>query len=71
MRYDTVYDTTYVILHAILCTIPHSIRAGCSDKHPECKEWAASGECRANPDWMLVNCQESCGLCGELNHTTC
>lgn len=35
----------------------------CSDKHPNCEQWATSGECRTNPDWMLVNCQESCGLC--------
>lgn len=36
---------------------------GCSDKHSNCEQWATSGECRTNPDWMLVNCQESCGLC--------
>ncbi|KAL9971353.1 hypothetical protein ACROYT_G023866 [Oculina patagonica] len=36
---------------------------GCSDKHSNCQQWASSGECRSNPDWMLINCQESCGLC--------
>lgn len=35
----------------------------CSDKHGNCQQWATDGECKANPDWMLVNCQQSCGLC--------
>lgn len=35
----------------------------CSDRHPDCAQWAGAGECKANPDWMLVNCQQSCGLC--------
>ena len=39
----------------------------CADKHSNCKQWASSGECLTNPDWMLINCQESCGLCCELN----
>ena len=37
--------------------------AACSDRHPDCAQWAGAGECKANPDWMLVNCQQSCGLC--------
>ncbi|KAJ7393543.1 hypothetical protein OS493_006527 [Desmophyllum pertusum] len=36
---------------------------GCADKHSNCEQWASAGECRTNPDWMLMNCQESCGLC--------
>lgn len=47
----------------------HKSFAGCSDKHSNCEQWATSGECRTNPDWMLVNCQESCGLCCEFNIT--
>lgn len=47
----------------------HKPSAGCSDKHSNCEQWATSGECRTNPDWMLVNCQESCGLCCEFNIT--
>lgn len=47
----------------------HKPFAGCSDKHSNCEQWATSGECRTNPDWMLVNCQESCGLCCEFNIT--
>ena len=29
----------------------------------ECPAWAAVGECRTNPDWMLANCAKSCGAC--------
>ena len=47
----------------------HKPSAGCSDKHSNCEQWATSGECRTNPDWMLVNCQESCELCCEFNIT--
>merc|ERR1719210_1428080 len=28
-----------------------------------CGQWAAIGECEANPGWMLGNCRQSCGVC--------
>ena len=28
----------------------------CEDMDANCAGWAASGECKANPDWMLPNC---------------
>ena len=34
-----------------------------TDSHPECSEWAKSGECEANPRWMIPNCQKSCDTC--------
>ena len=30
------------------------------DQDENCKQWAEQGECDANPDWMLENCQKSC-----------
>jgi len=33
----------------------------CYDMDDNCAGWADSGECNANPDWMLPNCQMSCG----------
>lgn len=53
------------ILELTALMILFSILA-CADKHSNCEQWASSGECQINPDWMLVNCQESCGLCCEL-----
>lgn len=30
------------------------------DGHEMCAQWAAAGECEANPNYMLSNCQKSC-----------
>lgn len=35
----------------------------CADTNVNCPTWATDGECEANPDWMHVNCQLSCGKC--------
>lgn len=36
----------------------------CQDSEPEnCKDYAESGECIANPGWMLAYCKRSCGVC--------
>jgi len=35
----------------------------CTDNNQFCEDWAANGECEANPLWMLANCQRSCGAC--------
>merc|ERR1719433_559351 len=35
----------------------------CSDWNQNCGTWAASGQCEANPAYMLVNCALSCGAC--------
>lgn len=31
-----------------------------ADAHPQCAEWAQSGECTKNPDYMMSNCKLSC-----------
>merc|ERR1712060_521828 len=35
----------------------------CTDENQNCGIWAASGQCEANPDYMLANCPLSCGVC--------
>ena len=37
--------------------------AACGDAQVECKQWAAAGECEANPGFMLESCPRSCGRC--------
>ena len=51
----------------------------CEDKNEACQEtgefgncsltkcafWASEGECTNNPNYMNVNCEQSCGLCGD------
>merc|ERR1719429_126579 len=40
---------------------PTPAPAPCTDNNPGCAAWAASGECEANPGYMLENCCQSCG----------
>jgi len=35
----------------------------CTDLNESCPDWAWSGECEANPDFMEENCALSCELC--------
>merc|ERR1712039_22801 len=42
---------------------PTTPAPGCSDTNQYCEDWAASGECDANPNYMLEYCRKSCGVC--------
>ena len=35
----------------------------CEDTNASCESWASSGECEANPAYMVTNCAKSCGEC--------
>ena len=35
----------------------------CADKDENCAGWAATGECEANPSFMLASCADSCTHC--------
>eukprot|EP00873_Tetraselmis_striata_P017154 jgi/Tetstr1/437418/TSEL_026100.t1 len=35
----------------------------CADDNGDCDAWAARGECRANPGFMLEHCRRACGAC--------
>lgn len=35
----------------------------CIDENDNCKQWAAMGECDANPGYMQVRCRRSCKVC--------
>lgn len=39
----------------------------CEDHHSKCEMWADSGECQANPRYMLHYCMMSCGVCRGAN----
>merc|ERR1711936_634721 len=36
----------------------------CTDENQHCPEWAYVGECKKNPNYMLLYCQKSCKICG-------
>lgn len=38
-------------------------RYACDDEHEMCGKWARGGECRTNPQYMLLSCSQSCGSC--------
>jgi len=53
-----------------LCTVPQQSTGGtspevtvCKDKNDGCAEWAESGECANNPDYMHAECPASCSIC--------
>jgi len=35
----------------------------CEDNDENCPGWSRRGECEKNPDYMLVNCRQSCKVC--------
>jgi len=43
------------------------ILATCVDEHADCKMWSDSGECDANPNYMLTHCRRSCKVCGIID----
>ncbi|XP_019631584.1 PREDICTED: uncharacterized protein LOC109475422 [Branchiostoma belcheri] len=59
--------------------IGNEFTTSCSDTNGNCAGWAASGECDANPGYMLSECAQSCGLCSRSgsarscqdNHDSC
>ncbi|KAL1519210.1 hypothetical protein AB1Y20_003507 [Prymnesium parvum] len=46
-----------------LCAREAYASRACSDEHPECAQWASSGECTRNPAFMLSSCRQSCRQC--------
>ncbi|XP_072048386.1 uncharacterized protein [Amphiura filiformis] len=46
-----------------------STSKACANNHTECDYWAGIGECTVNPDYMLIHCQKSCGVCQDYATT--
>ena len=48
-----------------LCTkvTNEELQDPCNDDNESCSFWASEGECKKNPDYMLVNCAKSCKEC--------
>ena len=46
-----------------------SKRIPCIDTNEQCPDWASSGECQKNPQYMLIHCRKSCGSCISLDST--
>jgi hypothetical protein len=39
------------------------------DAHPQCDEWASTGECSLNPTYMWSSCADACGKLAETEKT--
>lgn len=42
-------------------TVELATRCDFEDQHPECYEWAKSGQCEMNPGYMIRHCPAACG----------
>jgi len=47
-------------------------KPACKNDDPRCSDWAATGECRANPSYMLTSCAKACrvGVEAQMNART-
>jgi glutathione peroxidase-family protein len=48
------------MLALVFALLSNQVVYGLQDQHENCEFWASSGECVANPNYMLVNCALSC-----------
>lgn len=48
--------------------VASSTSTTCVDTSPSCEDWAKSGECTANPEYMLASCAHACGQCSDDSH---
>ncbi|XP_013079033.2 uncharacterized protein LOC106064914 [Biomphalaria glabrata] len=44
-------------------TSQNTVNKNCIDQNTSCPDWAASGECTNNSEYMNINCKHSCGIC--------
>lgn len=51
------------------CGIYHNYQiislSACEDLNEHCAFWSGVDECNINPNYMLVYCKKSCGVCGD------
>jgi len=40
-----------------------AMKLACADSNEGCAYWAEIGQCKSNPEYMLVTCKLSCGVC--------
>ncbi|XP_072049296.1 uncharacterized protein [Amphiura filiformis] len=55
--------TTQLTTQQATSTQVSTTSKACANNHTECDNWARIGECTVNPDYMLIYCQKSCGVC--------
>ena len=44
------------------------VHTECKDIHEQCAKWSAKGECVRNYQFMVIECQKSCKMCGDERH---
>jgi hypothetical protein len=47
--------------------ISEPLRVSCIDTETRCPDWTIAGECKNNPQFMLIHCRKSCQSCIELH----
>lgn len=46
--------------------LPDDFVDPCQNNNENCPQWAAEGECKNNPNFMLADCARSCGSCQKM-----
>lgn len=54
-------------LDSFHCVRSGSPRVACIDEDERCELWASKGECKSNPQYMLMSCRKSCSSCIPLH----
>ena len=53
-------------MNNVVANDPNLSILDCKNKHANCVEWASTGECQANPPYMLKSCAPACNSCDKL-----
>lgn len=59
-----------LVVVLLVCSSSIFLAVKAADRHENCDFWASSGECEANPDYMLDYCAEACSRHTITEHTT-
>ena len=53
-----------IVLTWLSVSLTNVLWVDCKDEYPKaCEDWSKKGECKANPGWMHLHCEKSCGIC--------
>ena len=67
-RIDLTRLSTLANIHKLLKML--GVKEQCKDRDPSCADWAKSGQCDANPSFMLLSCRKACRVCEDTSNSS-